>query len=138
MKYAKLIDGVLTFAPKNKGNILNYNVNVEAMTKDGYKPFVEAEKETGKAYNFSYEETEKEIKEIAEEIIITAEEIALQQREQRINEAKQQLDELDLKSVRALRAVVAGTSTNTDLLKLEEIEAQVQGIRKELEELIAE
>ncbi len=69
MKYAKLQNGALTFAPKNKGNILNYNLNVEAMTKDGYKPFVEAEKEEGKSYNFSYEETENEIREVLTEII---------------------------------------------------------------------
>ena len=69
MKYAKLQNGALTFAPKNKGNILNYNLNVEEMTQDGYKPFVEAEKEEGKAYEFSYEETENEIKEVATEII---------------------------------------------------------------------
>ena len=48
MKYAKLNNGVISFAPKNKGNILNYNLNVEEMTKDGYKPFIEAEKEQGK------------------------------------------------------------------------------------------
>ena len=69
MKYAKLNNGALTFAPKNKGNIINYNINVEEMTKDGYKPFVEAEKEDGKAYEYLYEETENEIKEIVTEII---------------------------------------------------------------------
>ena len=138
MKYAKLNNGALTFAPKNKGNIINYNINVEEMTKDGYKPFVEAEKEDGKAYEYSYEETESEIREIATEIIIDEAELQRQEREQLINEAKQQLDELDLKSVRALRAVVAGTSTNADLLKLEEIETQVQEIRKELETLLSE
>lgn len=69
-KYAKLItETQIEFAPKNKGEILNYNLNVEQMLKDGYKPFIEANKEIGKSYNFSYEETESEIKEIITEII---------------------------------------------------------------------
>lgn len=37
-KYAKLINGVLNFAPENKQNILNYNRNEERMRADGYKP----------------------------------------------------------------------------------------------------
>lgn len=69
-KYAKLISETqIEFAPKNKGSIINYNLNIEQMTKDGYKPFVESEKELNKSYEYSYEETENEIKEIVKEII---------------------------------------------------------------------
>lgn len=68
-KYAKLNkDGGLEFAPVNKGSIINYNLNIEEMTKDGYKPFIKAEMENGKAHTFRYEETETSVKEIAEEV----------------------------------------------------------------------
>ncbi len=135
MKYAKLENGVLTFAPKNKGNIINYNLNIEQMTKDGYKPFVESEKELNKSYEYSYEETENEIKEILTEILPDETEILLMENQQKIENLKQQLYNFDLKSVRALRAVVAGTSNNADLQKLEEIEAAVQIIREKILEL---
>lgn len=97
MKYAKLENGVLTFAPKNKGNILNYNLNVEQMTIDGYKPFIKAETEIGKSYNFSYEETETEIKEVAKEIIPDPVDEAKQRREY--------LDNLTLTSTDVERAL---------------------------------
>ena len=69
MKYAKLINGVLIFAPKNKGSIINYNLNIEEMTKDGYKPLIEAGKEDGKAYEYFYKDTKNSIKEVVKEII---------------------------------------------------------------------
>ena len=37
-KYAKLINGVLEFAPENKNNILNYNCGPKLLKADGYKP----------------------------------------------------------------------------------------------------
>lgn len=135
MRYAKIRNEVLTFAPKNKGAMINYNLNIEEMLKDGYKPFLEAETEEAKKYEFSYEETESEIREIATEIIPNEAEIKSSQKQAQIEELKHRLDELDLKSVRALRAVIAGTSTNDDLTRLEEIENQVQTIRTNINEL---
>lgn len=42
--YAKFVDETtIEEAPNNKGSLLNYNLNVEAMTKDGYKPVVVTE-----------------------------------------------------------------------------------------------
>ena len=52
----------------NKGSVINYNLNEELMKADGYKPFIKAETENGKAYTFRYEETETAVKEIAEEV----------------------------------------------------------------------
>ena len=60
-KFAKLINETsIEFPPKNKGNIINYNLNEEFLIQDGYKEFVPAEKEVNKSY--------KRIIEIATEI----------------------------------------------------------------------
>lgn len=73
MKYAILENGVLKFPPKNKetedGFIFNYNKDVIRLLADGYKEFVEASKEIGKAYTISYQETKTQIIEIATEIV---------------------------------------------------------------------
>ena len=42
------------------------------------------------------------------------------------------LEELDLQAVRPLRAIVAGTATETDRQKLSEIEAEAKKLRKEI------
>ena len=71
----------------------------------------------------------------------TEEEIAaeratiLNSSERRAAEIKQQLTELDFKTVRALRAIEAGTPTDEDRDKLREIEAQAVTLRNELAEL---
>lgn len=69
--YGKLINNKLETAPINKGNILNYNLNIEAMTQDGYKEVIEA---TKPEYPFilTYEETENNIVEIITPDIETA------------------------------------------------------------------
>ena len=54
-RYAKLIDGRLEFAPKNKGSIINYDLNVEQMVADGYKLFSESEiPQTNRRYHIEY------------------------------------------------------------------------------------
>ena len=67
-RYAKLIEGNLYFAPKNKDGVCNYNLDIEQMTKDGYKPFIEAEKLNGYSYDITYTENEDNIAEVAEVI----------------------------------------------------------------------
>lgn len=63
--YAKLINGVLEYAPQNKGAIINYNVNIELMTADGYKLLVEAERPvTNRIYHIEYKETPSELVEV--------------------------------------------------------------------------
>lgn len=57
--YVKLINNRIEYAPKNKGSILNYNLNVELMLADGYKPFVEVERPTTiRRYHIEYVETD--------------------------------------------------------------------------------
>ena len=49
-----------------------------------------------------------------------------------------ELDHLDLQAVRPLRAIAAGTATETDRQKLTEIEEQVAQLRQELANITAE
>lgn len=70
MQYAKLIDGKIEFAPKNKGRISNYNLSPELMTKDGYKPLVVIEQPTDDKPLVRYRETDKQIEQYAEELPI--------------------------------------------------------------------
>lgn len=67
-KYAKLIDGKIEFAPKNKGSISNYNLSVELMTADGYKPLVVIEETTTEKPLVKYRETDKQIEQYAESV----------------------------------------------------------------------
>lgn len=64
--YAKLIDGNLEFAPQNKGAVINYNVNVELMVKDGYKEFfpIPRPEQTNRKYHIEYVEGKDSIEEI--------------------------------------------------------------------------
>ena len=49
-----------------------------------------------------------------------------------------QLDALDLKTIRSLRAIQAGTGTEDDSSKLAELEEQAEAIRQRLNELNSE
>jgi hypothetical protein len=68
----------------------------------------------------------------------TEEEEEQRKKDARKRELLRYLDDLDLKSIRPLRAKEAGTDTQEDLDKLEEIEMQVLQIRAELKELANE
>lgn len=68
-KYAKYISNTqIEFPPKNKGSILNYDKDYELLIDDGYKVFIEAQKEIGKSYKLTYEDTGTQIIETATEI----------------------------------------------------------------------
>ena len=72
MDYVKLEDGNITKAPLNYitddgSTIINFNKDPEVMLVYGYKPLIRAEREPGKDYYVSYEETETEIHEILTE-----------------------------------------------------------------------
>lgn len=73
---------------------------------------------TGVADNPNYEEEQEE-----------------KRKAERRAELIEQLDALDLKAIRALRAMSAGTGTADDKDRLEELEAQAEQIRAELQEL---
>lgn len=55
--------------------------------------------------------------------------------QQRVDEIKLQLVEIDNQTVRPLRAILAGMSTDEDTEKLRELETQAAILRKELAEL---
>ena len=65
----------------------------------------------------------------------TAEEIAEQEKQERKAELVAQLDALDLKCIRALRAIQTGQGTQADTDKLAELEEQAAEIRQQLQEL---
>lgn len=52
-----------------------------------------------------------------------------------IKELQEQLDVLDLKTIRALRAIGAGEGTAQDTEKLSELEAKAEEIRQQIREL---
>ena len=56
--------------------------------------------------------------------------------EEKIAELKQQLSALDLQAVSPLRAIVAGTATDEDTVKLSEIESTATELRTQLSNLI--
>lgn len=66
---------------------------------------------------------------------LTAEEVAEQEKQAHKKELMAQLDELDLKAIRSLRAIQAGTGTEQDEQKLAELEEQAAAIRAELKGL---
>ena len=65
-KYAKLIEGRIEFAPQNKGSISNYNLSVDLMTADGYKPLVVIEETTQEKPIVKYRETDEQIEQYSE------------------------------------------------------------------------
>lgn len=65
----------------------------------------------------------------------TDEEIAEQEKQAHKADLVAQLDALDLKTIRALRAIQAGTGTDADVQRLAELEAQAAEIRQQLQEL---
>ena len=86
-KYAKIIEGQVEFAPRNKGSVLNYNLDVERMLSDGYKHFTQSETpQTIRMYHFEYVETPEEITEVIvyDETQEQAEERRAQQEAERI------------------------------------------------------
>ena len=76
-RYVKLIDEKFLQNLTNE-NALNYLDEAE-LNNDGYKEFVPATKEEGKAYTYSYEETATQIIEHVEEIIPDYEKIRREQ-----------------------------------------------------------
>lgn len=68
--YARMIDETaIEFPPKNKGAVCNYDTNVDLLTADGYKPYIEAETDPKKVYSFTYKDLGNSILQIATEVI---------------------------------------------------------------------
>jgi DNA-binding transcriptional MerR regulator len=66
---------------------------------------------------------------------LTEEEQAEEAKNIRRAELISQLDEIDLKTIRPMRAKEAGVATDADLAKLQELEEQAAQIRAELQNL---
>ena len=62
----------------------------------------------------------------------TEEEIQEQIKQNQINELIQQLDEIDLRTVRPLRAIESGKGTEEDQNRLNELETQAETIRDQI------
>ena len=62
----------------------------------------------------------------------TIEEIQEQQKQYQINELIRQLNEIDLRTVRPLRAIESGKGTQDDQNKLNELETQAEIIRNQI------
>lgn len=58
------------------------------------------------------------------------------QKQEQIKSLQGQLDTLDLKTIRALRAIQAGTGTEEDTAKLEELENQAEELRQQIKDII--
>lgn len=86
-KYAKLTDGKTEFAPQNKGAISNYNLSVEFMTADGYKPLVVVEEVTAEKPLIKYRETDKQIEQYAEGLPVEQKETEVRARRDRMIDA---------------------------------------------------
>lgn len=56
----------------------------------------------------------------------------------RVKEIKSRLNEIDIESSRPLRAIVVGTATEKDRLKITELEEEAEALREELRGLINE
>lgn len=68
----------------------------------------------------------------------TEEEKQAQAKEVRKKELIAELDALDLKCIRALRAIQAGTGTDDDTARLAELEEQAGDIRQQIQDLQGE
>ena len=107
-RFAKLIDEhYIEFAPKNKGNIFNYDLDEDLMRADGYKLFVEGTKEPGKKYHEHFEETDDTITRVYTEF--TPEEYA--------QEERQRIDQLILTPSDVERALYYGLEMDFEDLK---------------------
>lgn len=69
---------------------------------------------------------------------LTPEEIEVKEKEAQKKELMAQLDALDLKCIRALRAIQSGSGTEADTAKLAELEAQAEDLRQQLKDLQGE
>lgn len=77
----------------------------------------------------------KETEQALEAWGLTAEEEAEKEKQAHRAELMAQLDTLDLKCIRALRAIQAGQGTEADTERLQQLEAQAEEIRAQLQDL---
>lgn len=100
------------------------------------KPYTESQKidfivEQNRTKGYGIKETESAL----EALGYTAEEIEEREKQAYRRELIAQLDALDLKCIRALRALQAGTGTQDDTTRLAELEEQAGDIRQKIQQL---
>ena len=105
--YAKLKNKYqLEFAPNYKDGIFNYDLDIENLINDGYKPVIEAEKPiTDRKFEINYGENEDNICESI--VYLETEEEYLNRKNNEIIQLdidllNSQINELDLKRIRAV------------------------------------
>ena len=114
MRYAKLVNNILEFAPKNKGSILNYDLDIEQMVADGYKPFIQAEiPVTNRRFHIEYTEG---VNDITETVVYdeTREEADAREAEQREATFKREFFQTSLGWIR--RDVTMANGNKKDFL----------------------
>lgn len=90
MQYVKYISTTqIQYPPTNYitedgATILNFDKNIEAIIANGYKEFVIAEREAGRSYKITYEETETQVREVLEDVTEEIEREAEEARKQAI------------------------------------------------------
>jgi len=138
-KYVKLDEnGKITFSPRNKNGIINYNRNTKLLKADGYKELEETTKPIdGRKYEITYSETDDKIIEVINyleteeqyEKRIKAEEINIQ-----IEKLNTQINELDIKRIRAICEPSVKDETTGETW-LDYYNSQVAQIRKNIQDL---
>ncbi len=74
MQYGKITNGILEYAPRNKGAVSNYNQDVAAMLADGYLPVISdvPMPDDGKAYAPGWKVSGGKIRRVWNEIEVPA------------------------------------------------------------------
>ena len=106
MSYAKLNDGVIEFAPKNKDGIMNYNLAEDLLLEEGYKPVIESDKpQNARLYKISYSEDENNICEQID-YLETQQEFEKRQLntelQYMIENLEREINDIDIKRIRAV------------------------------------
>ena len=138
MNYAKLINNQLEYAPVNKDGIFNYNLDIDLMKKDGFKPLIPAKlPETGRKYELKYKETAESI---IESVNFIETEKEYQKRinnieiEKQIQQINSIINAVDLKRIRAVCEPEI-MDIETGKTWLEYYNTQIFDLRKKLQEL---
>lgn len=134
MQYVKFISNTeVQEPPQNKDNIINYNLNIDLLIRDGYKPLIPAEypgDQEIRMYHIEYQNNPDDIAEIIvfDETQEEAEErVARLKKEQKTYEINQKIEELEKmvtdeilfnheENVEVYREVIQGLKDTRDAL----------------------
>lgn len=123
--YAKIIDNQLEYAPKNKGSISNYNLNIEMMKADGYK-LVNEYTLNENQYIMGWEEIDGVINPIIQTINVVEYDSERQLMLNKVSELKHKLSETDYITCKLVEAI-----DEEEFNSLKEIYAETIAQRRE-------